>query len=62
MPLVHIELLEGRSKAQLKDLVKDVTEVIAKDTGAPAEHIHVVLSEMAHDHYAVGGVLHSDEK
>lgn len=62
MPLVHVELLEGRSKEQLKSLVQDITAAITKNTGAPAEHIHIVLNEMAHDHYAVGGVLHSDEK
>lgn len=61
MPLVHIELIEGRSQDQLKTLVKDVTDAIVKDTGAPAEHVHVVLNEMKKDRYAVGGVLKSDE-
>ncbi|MDN6433931.1 MAG: 4-oxalocrotonate tautomerase, partial [Lacticaseibacillus paracasei] len=45
MPLVHIDLIEGRSPEQLKALVKDVTDAIVKDTGAPAEHIHIVLNE-----------------
>lgn len=61
MPLVHIELIEGRSREQLRNMVQDVTEAIAKNTGAPKEHIHVVLSEMAKEHYAVGGVLKADE-
>ncbi len=61
MPLVHIELIEGRSQDQLKALVKDVTDAIVKDTGAPAEHVHVILNEMQKDRYAVGGVLKSDE-
>ena len=43
-------------------MVKDVTEAIVKNTGAPAEHVHVVLNEMEKEHYAVGGVLKSDEK
>ncbi|GAF40779.1 hypothetical protein FC83_GL002833 [Agrilactobacillus composti DSM 18527 = JCM 14202] len=62
MPLIHVDLLEGRTPAQLKNLVKEMTEVVTKNTGAPAEHIHIVLNEMKNDHYAVGGVLHSDEK
>ena len=57
MPLVHIELIEGRSQEQLKNLVADVT-----NTGAPAEHVHVVLSEMQKNRYAVGGTLKSDEQ
>ena len=31
MPLVHIDLLEGRTDEQLKALVKDVTAAISKD-------------------------------
>ncbi|MDN6355768.1 MAG: tautomerase family protein, partial [Lactiplantibacillus plantarum] len=31
-------------------------------TGAPAEHIHVILSEMQKNRYSVGGVLKSDEE
>ena len=46
MPLVHIELIEGRSQEQLKNLVKDVTKAVVENTGAPAEHVHVVLNEM----------------
>lgn len=62
MPLVHIELIEGRSSEQLKQLVQDVTDAITKNTGAPKEHVHIVLNEMQKDHYAVGGVLKSEEK
>ena len=58
MPLIHIELIEGRSQEQLKNLVADVT---VKNTGAPAEHVHVVLNEMQKNRYAVGGTLKSDE-
>ncbi len=61
MPLVHIELIEGRSQEQLKNLVKDVTKAVVENTGAPAENVHVVLNEMQKDRYAVGGVLKSDE-
>ena len=61
MPLVHIELLAGRTPEQLKALVADVTAAISKDANVPAERIHIVLSEMAHDHYAVGGKLTSEK-
>ncbi|MFD1471256.1 2-hydroxymuconate tautomerase [Companilactobacillus mishanensis] len=60
MPLVHIDLIEGRSPEQLKAMVKEVTDAISKNTGAPAEHIHIVLNEMPKNHYSVGGVLASD--
>ncbi|MGA3269506.1 2-hydroxymuconate tautomerase [Lactiplantibacillus pentosus] len=62
MPIVHIDLIAGRSQEQLKNLVKDVTDAVSKNTGAPAEHIHVILSEMQKNRYSAGGVLKSDEE
>ncbi len=62
MPIVNIHLIAGRTQDQLKNLVKDVTDAVVKDTGAPAEHVHVILSEMEKNRYSVGGTLKSDEK
>ncbi|PWG00885.1 2-hydroxymuconate tautomerase [Levilactobacillus bambusae] len=62
MPIVHIDLIEGRSQEQLKALVKDVTDAVSKDVDAPKEHVHVILNEMQKDRYAVAGILKSDEK
>ena len=61
MPLVHIDLIEGRSHEQLAQMCKDVTAAIVKNTGALAEHVHIVLNEMSKDHYSVAGVLKADE-
>ena len=43
MPLVHIDLIEGRTDEQLKALVKDVTAAISKDANVPAERVHICL-------------------
>ncbi|MFC6315014.1 MULTISPECIES: 2-hydroxymuconate tautomerase [Lapidilactobacillus] len=61
MPLVHIDLIAGRSEDQLKALVAEVTAAVVKNTGAPAEHVHVVLNEMQPNRYADGGVLRSEQ-
>ncbi|UQS85351.1 4-oxalocrotonate tautomerase [Apilactobacillus apisilvae] len=61
MPLVHIDLIEGRNDSQIKGLVEDVTNAIVKNTGAPAEHVHIVLNEMKKDRYSVSGKLKSEE-
>jgi 4-oxalocrotonate tautomerase len=62
MPLIHIDLIEGRNEEQLSGLVKDVTAAVVKNTGAPAEHVHIVLNEMKKSNYSVAGVLKSNEK
>ncbi|WP_312498202.1 2-hydroxymuconate tautomerase [Enterococcus sp.] len=55
MPFIHVELVEGRSEAQLSAMMKDITEAVHKNTGAPKEHIHVIVNEMKKGTYAVNG-------
>lgn len=57
MPFVHIELFEGRTQEQKTKLAKEVTEVVARNTGAPVEAIHVILRDMEEGTYAVGGEM-----
>ncbi|WP_440913203.1 2-hydroxymuconate tautomerase [Enterococcus innesii] len=56
MPFIHVELVEGRSQEQLTNMMKEITEAVHKNTGAPKEHIHVIINEMKQGTYAVNGV------
>ena len=56
MPFVHIELIKGRSDEQITNLMKDVTEAVHKNTGAPKEHIHVIINELGKHSYGQGGL------
>lgn len=55
MPFIHVELVEGRSTEQLTAMMKDITDAVHKNTGAPKEHIHVIINEMKKGIYAVNG-------
>ncbi|WP_430612266.1 2-hydroxymuconate tautomerase [Enterococcus sp. DIV0876] len=55
MPFIHVELVEGRSEEQLSAMMKEITEAVHKNTGAPKEHIHVIINEMKKGTYAVNG-------
>ncbi|MGM0201499.1 2-hydroxymuconate tautomerase [Enterococcus sp. AZ149] len=55
MPFIHVELVEGRSQEQLTNMMKEITEAVHKNTGAPKEHIHVIINEMKRGTYAVNG-------
>ena len=46
MPFVHVELIKGRSDEQLTQMMKDITEAVHKNTGAPKEHIHVITNRL----------------
>ncbi|MBO0476307.1 4-oxalocrotonate tautomerase [Vagococcus sp. DIV0080] len=55
MPIVHIELLEGRTQEQKNALVREVTDAIVRTTGAKEEAVHIVIQDMEKGNYAVGG-------
>lgn len=46
MPYIHIELLEGRTLEQKKALVKDITDAVVKNTGAPKEAVHIIIRDL----------------
>ena len=46
MPFIHVEMIEGRSREQKEALVKEVTEVVSKHTGAPTGHIQSMIQEI----------------
>jgi 4-oxalocrotonate tautomerase len=61
MPIVNIHMLEGRSLEKKRELVEKISRVVMDTLGAKPEKVRVILSEMKHDNFAIGGILHSDE-
>lgn len=55
MPIIQIDLLEGRTKEQKAALIKDITEVVVKDTGAAKENVHIILRDMPHGNFGTCG-------
>lgn len=61
MPILHVHMLEGRDTEKKRLLAKRLTETVQEVLGSPPEKIRVILSDMPHDSYAVGGVLYCDQ-
>jgi len=55
MPLVEITLIAGRSGEQKRAVMREVTEVIARNLEAAPASIRVILREVPGCHWAVGG-------
>ncbi|MCD8904993.1 4-oxalocrotonate tautomerase [Staphylococcus chromogenes] len=60
MPIITVQLLEGRTDEQLKALVAEVTDAVEKTTHAQRDAISVIIEEMKPQHYGVGGTRKSD--
>ena len=56
MPVITIKLLEGRTDEQIKEMIKEVTEVVSRTVDAKPETISISVEEMRKDRYAVAGI------
>ncbi len=62
MPEVIVYAIEGRSIEQKRGLVKDITEAVVRNFGAPAEAVTIQIVEARKSDKAKGGVLFSERK
>ncbi|KMY21057.1 2-hydroxymuconate tautomerase [Bacillus pumilus] len=60
MPIVTVQMLEGRTDEQKRALVEKVTDAVVETTGAGVEKVSVIIEEMKKEHYAVAGKRISD--
>ena len=55
MPLVHIDVMEGRSQDKIERMITAVSEAIATSLESPIDNVRVVVNEMKPHEYGVGG-------
>lgn len=60
MPIIRVEMWEGRTKKQKAELAKAITEAMVKIAKTTPEHTTVVFEDVPKENWAIGGVLASD--
>jgi 4-oxalocrotonate tautomerase len=60
MPVVTVEMWEGRTIEQKKKLVEGITSVMTK-MGIPPEAVHIIIKDNPKHNWATGGKLASEE-
>ncbi len=60
MPIVQIDMLEGRTVDQKRALVKKVTEAIVETASCPPEAVTIIIRDMATTNLGKAGKLRSD--
>ena len=61
LPIVQIDLLEGRTTEQKRLLAEKVTQAIEESIGATPESISIIIRDMAKENYAKAGKLACDK-
>ena len=62
MPLVTIKIIEGRTIEQKRNMVRDVTEAIAKNIGCKPEAVNIDIVDLKKENIATGGKLFYDTR
>ncbi len=60
MPIVQVEMFEGRNLDQKRAMVKEVTEALVKTINCSAADVQVIVREMKKENFAVEGILSVD--
>ena len=55
MPIIRIELLQGRSSAIKAELIARITDATVAALGVDPEQVRILLYELPPEHWAVGG-------
>ncbi len=55
MPIVQVNMLEGRSDEQKEALIHEITEAMVRAIGAPRESVRVMIHELPKQHFGIGG-------
>lgn len=60
MPLIHVEMLEGRPPERKRELIEELTKTVERVLGAQRQSIRVVILEIPKAHWGIGGVSAED--
>ncbi len=61
MPTIRVELMEGRTPEQKKELAKALTEATCKTLGSNPEAVDILFFDIKKHDWSTGGVLWSNK-
>lgn len=62
MPTLRVELLEGRTPEQKKELVKALTQAVVDTLGSKPEAVDILLFDIPRHDWATGGIPWSERQ
>lgn len=57
MPLIRIDMWEGRDQATKEAIIKRVTKVVAEELGIPEKNVWIILDEQPKSSWGIGGEI-----
>lgn len=61
MPIVIVNIKEGRSVEQKREMARRVTQVISETMEVKTSAVRIIINEMKNENFAIGGTLVCDD-
>jgi len=61
MPVIHVEMWEGRTLEQKRELVEVLTREVARIAGSKPDSIYVIIEDVKKENWGAGGKLCVDK-
>lgn len=61
MPIIRVEMFEGRTTDQKRALVEELTDAFCKTAGGSPEMVQVVLTDVKKENWGIGKALAKDK-
>jgi 4-oxalocrotonate tautomerase len=62
MPIIHVNMYEGRSVDQKRKMVVAMTDAVVKSLDVKPEAVRIIIHDLPKHNIAVAGVLASEKK
>ena len=62
MPVIQINILEGRTDEQKENLIRKVTDAVCETLNAPSAAVRILINEMKPQHFARDGQSMAKER
>jgi len=62
MPYVNVQITKGATRAQKAEIVRDITDSLARVLGKKPEHTHIFRQEIDDENGGFAGLLTDDWK
>ena len=56
MPIINVQIIEGRSEEKVEELIANLTETVCSTLGSPREAVRVIVTEIPETHWGRAGV------
>lgn len=61
MPIINVQILEGRPESKVKELIRNVTTTVSETLEVPEERVRVLVQEIPKTHWGIGGATAAEK-